>query len=228
MSFVLSLFPLPQILLCFYFSSTGKVQENEFFGYFILNCTWMIGVFCLCARENWQLFNTAYKGDKTNHLDLCQRSAENPVHYKVVLDVTKMYMKLHLSYRIACKRDTDMYMWVHVGTKTVLIAWKEKPYGKKLLLGNFFSSNWQWMVVNAFKSFVLALFIPLFLNFLLNDNLLSYYFIAIIKLSLSQPVSFLNFILLSSHQGWVSKWLRGVWMPLGVKPQHQWTEINSP
>lgn len=24
-----------------------------------------------------------------------------------------------------------MYMWVHVGTKTILIAWKKKPYGKK-------------------------------------------------------------------------------------------------
>lgn len=85
----------------------------------------MIGVSCLWARENWQLFYTAYKGDKTNHLDLCQRRAENPGCYKVILDVTKMYMKLYLYYSTACKRDTDRYMWVHVGTKTVLIAWKK-------------------------------------------------------------------------------------------------------
>lgn len=140
-------------------------------------------------------------------------------------------MKLHLSYSIACKRDTDMYMWVHVGTKTVLIVWKKKPYGKKkktkLLLGNFFSSSWQWVVVNAFKSLVLVLFIPLFLNFLFHYNLLSYCFIAIIKLSLCQPTSFLNFILLSSHQGWVSKWLRGAWLPLGVKPQCQWKRATT-
>lgn len=82
----------------------------------------MVGVFCLSTRENWQLFYTACKEDKTNHLDLCQRRAENPGHYKIILDVTKIYMNLYLSHSTACKRDTGMYMWLRVGTKTILIA----------------------------------------------------------------------------------------------------------
>lgn len=76
---------------------------------------------------------------------------------------------------------------------------------------NFFleissATVYMWKVVIAFKSRVLVLFISLF-YFPFHYNLLLYYFITIIKLSLSQPISFLNFIfpVLSSHQGGVSR-----------------------
>lgn len=75
-----------------------------------------------------------------------------------------MHVKLHLPYSIACKRDTDMNMWVHGGNK--------KPHGKisvKLCLtieekigvlgqlSSFFleiasaTVNYQWKVVISFK-----------------------------------------------------------------------------
>lgn len=54
-------------------------------------------------------------------------------------------------------------------------------------------------------------------------------FVFPVPVSLSQPLSFLPFalsVLSPSYHGWISKWLSGPWLPVGVKSQHCFVQSN--